>query len=146
MSQHRGAGYWNRYPICGARRGASRARTTFCRPARARVGAERPDVPRFGGHSGLLRCACSALIDPINVSAQSTDARPPAARNAAAYTDHWVSNVHDRESFLRIMEETLGFEPKVDFNAGVVRPTSAIVYPLPFSFACFARQARIELR
>jgi len=37
-----------------------------------------------------------------------------------AYCDHWVSNVRSREGFLRVLEETLGFTPKVDFNAGVV--------------------------
>lgn len=38
----------------------------------------------------------------------------------AAFCDHWVSNVFSRTSFLQILEETLGFVPKVDFNAGVV--------------------------
>jgi len=37
-----------------------------------------------------------------------------------AYCDHWVSNVNSREGFLETLEETLGFTPKVDFNAGVV--------------------------
>jgi len=37
-----------------------------------------------------------------------------------AYCDHWVSNVHSRVGFLQTLEETLGFVPKVDFNAGVV--------------------------
>jgi hypothetical protein len=31
-----------------------------------------------------------------------------------------VSNVVSREGFLETLEETLGFTPKVDFNAGVV--------------------------
>mmetsp|Transcript_29862 Transcript_29862/g.66159 ORF Transcript_29862/g.66159 Transcript_29862/m.66159 type:complete len:718 (+) Transcript_29862:75-2228(+) len=38
----------------------------------------------------------------------------------AAYCDHWVSNVVSRTGFLDTLEETLGFTPKVDFNAGVV--------------------------
>ena len=38
----------------------------------------------------------------------------------AAYCDHWVSNVVSRVGFLRTLEDTLGFTPKVDFNAGVV--------------------------
>jgi hypothetical protein len=38
----------------------------------------------------------------------------------AAYCDHWVSNVFSRTEFLRTLEDTLGFTPKVDFNAGVV--------------------------
>ena len=37
-----------------------------------------------------------------------------------AYSDHWVSNVVSRVGFLQTLEETLGFVPKVDFNAGVV--------------------------
>jgi len=37
-----------------------------------------------------------------------------------AYFDHWVSNVVNREGFIETLEETLGFTPKVDFNAGVV--------------------------
>jgi len=38
----------------------------------------------------------------------------------AAYCDHWVSNVVSREGFLDTLNDTLGFSPKVDFNAGVV--------------------------
>lgn len=37
-----------------------------------------------------------------------------------AYCDHWVSNVVSRTQFLDTLEDTLGFAPKVDFNAGVV--------------------------
>ena len=37
-----------------------------------------------------------------------------------AYCDHWVSNVHSRTDFLSTLHDTLGFAPKVDFNAGVV--------------------------
>eukprot|EP00657_Telonema_sp_P-1_P000571 TRINITY_DN1108_c0_g1_i1.p1 TRINITY_DN1108_c0_g1~~TRINITY_DN1108_c0_g1_i1.p1 ORF type:complete len:667 (+),score=243.27 TRINITY_DN1108_c0_g1_i1:142-2142(+) len=37
-----------------------------------------------------------------------------------AYSDHWVSNVVDRNAFLAVLKDTLGFTPKVDFNAGVV--------------------------
>ena len=36
------------------------------------------------------------------------------------YSDHWVSNVHSRVGFLDTLNDTLGFTPKVDFNAGVV--------------------------
>jgi hypothetical protein len=36
------------------------------------------------------------------------------------YCDHWVSNVISRTGFLQTLEDTLGFTPKVDFNAGVV--------------------------
>lgn len=42
----------------------------------------------------------------------------PASQTA--YCDHWVSNVRSREGFLDTLNDTLGFIPKVDFNAGVV--------------------------
>ena len=35
---------------------------------------------------------------------------PPAPQVSIAYSDHWVSNVFDRESFLGTMADTLGFE------------------------------------
>lgn len=38
----------------------------------------------------------------------------------ASYCDHWVSNVFSRTGFLQTLNDTLGFTPKVDFNAGVV--------------------------
>eukprot|EP00746_Dinoflagellata_sp_MGD_P137298 gnl/MRDRNA2_/MRDRNA2_71112_c0_seq1.p1 gnl/MRDRNA2_/MRDRNA2_71112_c0~~gnl/MRDRNA2_/MRDRNA2_71112_c0_seq1.p1 ORF type:complete len:505 (-),score=114.08 gnl/MRDRNA2_/MRDRNA2_71112_c0_seq1:137-1495(-) len=44
-----------------------------------------------------------------------------------AFADHWVSNVHDRKGFLKTLEDTLGFAPKVDFNAGVVAAGEAII-------------------
>jgi hypothetical protein len=44
-----------------------------------------------------------------------------------AYSDHWVSNVKDRQGFLATLEDTLGFTPKVDFNAGVVAAGEAII-------------------
>ncbi|KAL7576276.1 hypothetical protein ACA910_018101 [Epithemia clementina (nom. ined.)] len=37
-----------------------------------------------------------------------------------AYCDHWVSNVINRTEFLDTLNETLGFDIKVDFNAVVV--------------------------
>eukprot|EP00929_Paragymnodinium_shiwhaense_P003041 TRINITY_DN103432_c0_g1_i1.p1 TRINITY_DN103432_c0_g1~~TRINITY_DN103432_c0_g1_i1.p1 ORF type:complete len:732 (-),score=93.24 TRINITY_DN103432_c0_g1_i1:11-2206(-) len=37
-----------------------------------------------------------------------------------AYCDHWVSNVVSRTGFIETLADTLGFSPKVDFNAGVV--------------------------
>jgi hypothetical protein len=38
----------------------------------------------------------------------------------AAYCDHWVSNVYNRNEFLKTLHDTLQFTTKVDFNAGVV--------------------------
>jgi hypothetical protein len=37
-----------------------------------------------------------------------------------AFCDHWVSNVFSRQGFLDTLNDTLGFTPKVNFNAGVV--------------------------
>ena len=45
----------------------------------------------------------------------------------SAYSDHWVSNVVDRTGFLDTLNDTLGFSPKVDFNAGVVAAGEAII-------------------
>jgi hypothetical protein len=42
-----------------------------------------------------------------------------------AYSDHWVSNVVDRVGFLSTLQETLGFVPKVEFNAGVIAAGAA---------------------
>eukprot|EP00300_Choanocystis_sp_HF-7_P019239 c20277_g1_i1.p1 GENE.c20277_g1_i1~~c20277_g1_i1.p1 ORF type:complete len:711 (-),score=184.33 c20277_g1_i1:51-2183(-) len=43
------------------------------------------------------------------------------------YPDHWVSNVFNRNEFLATLQATLGFTPKVDFNAGVVAAGEAII-------------------
>lgn len=40
--------------------------------------------------------------------------------SSPCYFDHWVSNVYSRTEFLNTLHDTLGFDPKVDFNAGVV--------------------------
>jgi len=42
-----------------------------------------------------------------------------------AYSDHWVSNVVDRVGFLATLQDTLGFVPKVEFNAGVIAAGAA---------------------
>eukprot|EP01065_Artemidia_motanka_P007933 TRINITY_DN1396_c0_g6_i1.p1 TRINITY_DN1396_c0_g6~~TRINITY_DN1396_c0_g6_i1.p1 ORF type:complete len:726 (+),score=337.87 TRINITY_DN1396_c0_g6_i1:66-2180(+) len=43
------------------------------------------------------------------------------------YSDHWVSNVRDRDGFLKTLQDTLEFTPKVNFNAGVVAAGEAII-------------------
>jgi hypothetical protein len=48
-------------------------------------------------------------------------------RTETTYSDHWVSNVVDRKQFLLTLEDTLGFSPKVDFNAGIVAAGEAII-------------------
>ena len=44
-----------------------------------------------------------------------------------SFPDHWVSNVVDREQYLSTLSDVLGFEPKVNFNAGVVAAGEAII-------------------
>ena len=60
----------------------------------------------------LLRSCMLFGMDPCN--AVFDDSSMPA------YCDHWVSNVFDRTEFISTLADTLGFTPKVDFNAGVV--------------------------
>jgi hypothetical protein len=55
-----------------------------------------------------------ALPGLTMVHAEFEDSSQPA------YCDHWVSNVFSRTEFLDTLKDTLGFTPKVDFNAGVV--------------------------
>eukprot|EP00928_Gymnodinium_smaydae_P020693 TRINITY_DN18006_c0_g1_i1.p1 TRINITY_DN18006_c0_g1~~TRINITY_DN18006_c0_g1_i1.p1 ORF type:complete len:742 (+),score=128.89 TRINITY_DN18006_c0_g1_i1:83-2308(+) len=52
---------------------------------------------------------------------------PADSTGCRAYSDHWVSNVVDRVGFLATLEDTLGFTPKVDFNAGVVAAGEAVI-------------------
>ena len=59
----------------------------------------------------LLACPLPGLVPVEATFADDTQ---------AAYCDHWVSNVFARTEFLDTLHETLGFTPKVDFNAGVV--------------------------
>jgi 4-hydroxyphenylpyruvate dioxygenase-like putative hemolysin len=64
------------------------------------------------GSSGTTpKCPLPGLLSVPAVF--ETNAQP-------AYCDHWVSNVFSRTEFLDTLHDTLGFTPKVDFNAGVV--------------------------
>jgi hypothetical protein len=65
--------------------------------------------------------ACPLLPGLLSVPAQY------CSLSAPAFSDHWVSNVFDRKQFLQTLEDTLGFTPKVDFNAGVVAAGEAII-------------------
>jgi hypothetical protein len=60
---------------------------------------------------GVMTC-CDLGMEPLEVVFDSY--------SQPAYCDHWVSNVFDRTEFLDTLHDTLGFTPKVDFNAGVV--------------------------
>lgn len=75
--------------------------------------ADRGTVIRFVEEDGSGPGLC-VLPGVQNVDAAFDGVSLPA------YCDHWVSNVVSREGFLETLQETLGFTPKVDFNAGVV--------------------------
>mmetsp|Transcript_31109 Transcript_31109/g.75066 ORF Transcript_31109/g.75066 Transcript_31109/m.75066 type:complete len:474 (-) Transcript_31109:1291-2712(-) len=70
--------------------------------------------PGFANPGGVLPGLCD-----VNPTFDGT--------SIPAYSDHWVSNVLDREGFLTTLEQTLGFAPKVDFNAGVIAAGDAII-------------------
>lgn len=66
----------------------------------------------FGFDESNNPCGAALGLIPVEAVFDST--------SLPAYCDHWVSNVFDRTEFLSTLENTLGFTPKVDFNAGVV--------------------------
>jgi hypothetical protein len=82
------------------------------------AGQERrkPDVGtilRFVEFASEGESSCCALgMESVDAAFDGT--------SQSAYCDHWVSNVFDRTEFLDTLHDTLGFTPKVDFNAGVV--------------------------
>jgi hypothetical protein len=64
----------------------------------------------FASEGGLSCCALG--MESVDAVFDGT--------SQSAYCDHWVSNVFARTEFLDTLQDTLGFTPKVDFNAGVV--------------------------
>ncbi|CAE7383036.1 unnamed protein product [Symbiodinium pilosum] len=84
----------------------------------------------YKGEKGMSDPDCGTMLRFVESSDQSSAHwvlpgidRVPATfdpTGLAAYCDHWVSNVVSRRGFLDTLEDTLGFSPKVDFNAGVV--------------------------
>jgi hypothetical protein len=72
-----------------------------------------------------------------SVAAEYVDGLP-------AYSDHWVSNVFDRQRFLDTMNDTLGFTPKVDFNAGVVAAGEAQIESTVTGNASQFRSASVD--
>ena len=61
-------------------------------------------------------CGNSGLPGIVDVKAKFDDTKDALP----IYSDHWVSNVVSRTGFLKTLNDTLGFSPKVNFNAGVV--------------------------
>lgn len=72
------------------------------------------EAPGFSNPSGVL----PGLVD--------ADPRFDGS-SIPSYADHWVSNVLDRERFLKTLGDVLGFTPKVDFNAGVISAGKASI-------------------
>eukprot|EP00211_Chloroparvula_japonica_P004370 CAMPEP_0119122596 /NCGR_PEP_ID=MMETSP1310-20130426/2797_1 /TAXON_ID=464262 /ORGANISM="Genus nov. species nov., Strain RCC2339" /LENGTH=648 /DNA_ID=CAMNT_0007112277 /DNA_START=138 /DNA_END=2084 /DNA_ORIENTATION=- len=48
-------------------------------------------------------------------------------KGAPVYSDHWASNVFFRDAFLNVLQETLDFIPKINFNAGIVSAGEATI-------------------
>jgi hypothetical protein len=98
-----------------------------------------PDMPKVYGGVKILevyayykgdKCTSDAdhgtLLRFVEGMDASSDAVLPGVQKVEAtfdgitlpaFCDHWVSNVVSREGFLDTLHDTLGFTPKVDFNA-----------------------------
>ncbi|CAE7242014.1 unnamed protein product [Symbiodinium microadriaticum] len=84
----------------------------------------------YQGEKNTTEVDCGTMLRFVECSDQNADhsvlpgiEKVPATFDPSslpAYCDHWVSNVVSRRGFLDTLEDTLGFSPKVDFNAGVV--------------------------
>jgi hypothetical protein len=126
--------------LCVAQSPADRIRVYGDGAERVRVlevfayySAEQPDVADEGtvlrfverATPGAAVANDSAVLpgfEPVSPAPRFLD-----AGTTSAYSDHWVSNVVDRTGFLDTLNDTLGFTPKVDFNAGVVAAGEAII-------------------
>lgn len=53
--------------------------------------------------------------------------RPDFSHAIKARPDHWVSNVDDRQGFLKTLGDCLGYESQVEFASGVVAAGDAII-------------------
>jgi len=89
--------------------------------------ADKGTVLRFVERSGTFSSS-PGFANPEGVLPGLRDADPKFdGTSIPAYSDHWVSNVIDRVGFLKTLHETLGFTPKVEFNAGVVSAGAATI-------------------
>lgn len=87
--------------------------------------ADTGTVLRFVERQGSF-ASSPGFANPEGVLPGLRDADPHFdGTSIPAYSDHWVSNVVDRVGFLETLEETLGFVPKVEFNAGVIAAGAA---------------------
>ena len=92
----------------------------YARTKENNSGAVKPEADK----GTILRFVEFGSEEPLDRSCNALGLAPVEAvfdaLSQPAYCDHWVSNVFDRNEFLSTLEGTLGFKPKVDFNAGVV--------------------------
>jgi len=88
-----------------------------------------PDKPTEADNGTVLRFVepCGTWKGDVLPGMISHSGTFPLKTEACAFFDHWVSNVVNRKQFLSTLEDTLGFVPKVDFNAGVVAAGEAII-------------------
>jgi hypothetical protein len=52
---------------------------------------------------------------------------PDFSQSIKAKPDHWVSNVHNRQGFLKTLGDCLGYESQVEFASGVVAAGDAVI-------------------
>ncbi|CAK0843860.1 unnamed protein product [Prorocentrum cordatum] len=112
------------------REARTRLARTHCRPGRLGAGGIVPRVcAYYKGEKQVSEEDRGTLLRFVEVHGSGKlDVLPGMrpvdatfdATGVAAYCDHWVSNVVSRTGFLDTLNDTLGFTPKVDFNAGVV--------------------------
>ena len=87
--------------------------------------ADKGTVLRFVERQGSFATS-PGFANPEGVLPGLRDAAPRFdGTSIPAYSDHWVSNVVDRVGFLSTLKDTLGFVPKVEFNAGVIAAGAA---------------------
>mmetsp|Transcript_6671 Transcript_6671/g.8906 ORF Transcript_6671/g.8906 Transcript_6671/m.8906 type:complete len:655 (-) Transcript_6671:258-2222(-) len=86
------------------------------------------DAPDRGTRLRFIESGKESTVNILPGLSLSPDQAPEFPKDASPfYSDHWVSNVFDRESFLKNLFDTLAFTPKVNFNAGVVGAGEAVI-------------------
>ena len=121
-------------PLCMPVAGSELIRAYGTGPDRTRVlevfayySAENPAVADQGTVLRFVERATPGEVVLPGLQPVSPAPHFPDPSVTSAYSDHWVSNVVDRTGFLDTLNDTLGFTPKVDFNAGVVAAGEAII-------------------
>ena len=81
--------------------------------------ADRGTILRFL-ESGTTAHSGETLILPGFKRLESKISSRKQGDSPVCYFDHWVSNTFHRDLFIQTLEDVIGFQPKVDFNAGIV--------------------------